>query len=94
VCVTQGGYLAGVLALAHSLKAVESTRPLVVMHLEDVPALELGFLHTAGIRTIQIERIPNPNCRQEKSGSRPCARGRDNYSKLALFSLTQFRCAL
>jgi hypothetical protein len=57
VCVTQGGYLAGVLALAHSLKAVESTRPLVVMHLEDVPALELGFLHTAGIRTIQIERI-------------------------------------
>lgn len=63
------------------------------MHLADVPDVEISFLHTAGIRTLEIDSIPNPNCKANKGGSRPCARGRDNYSKLALFHLTQFRCA-
>jgi hypothetical protein len=71
---------------------LQSKYPLVVMHLADVPDVEISFMHTAGIRTLEIDSIPNPNCKANKSGSRPCARGRDNYSKLALFHLTQFRC--
>ena len=65
----------------------------MVMHLADVPDVEIGFLHEAGIRTLEIDSIPNPNCKANKGSSRPCARGRDNYSKLALFHLKQFKCA-
>lgn len=42
------------LALGEALRHVNSTRPLIVMHLDDVPAVELDYLHRASIRTIQV----------------------------------------
>jgi hypothetical protein len=85
----QEGYLTGVLALNHSLTTTGSTRPLVVIHISDVPEEELAYLHQAGIKTIPINSLPNPNCHGGKN--RPCKRGRDNYSKLNIFGLTQYR---
>eukprot|EP00240_Pyramimonas_obovata_P001656 CAMPEP_0118940116 /NCGR_PEP_ID=MMETSP1169-20130426/30628_1 /TAXON_ID=36882 /ORGANISM="Pyramimonas obovata, Strain CCMP722" /LENGTH=433 /DNA_ID=CAMNT_0006884519 /DNA_START=94 /DNA_END=1391 /DNA_ORIENTATION=+ len=85
----QGGYVSGVLALNHSLVSAGSTRPLVVIHISDVPEEELNFLHQAGIKTIAIPSLPNPNCHGDSG--RACKRGRDNYSKLNLFGLTQYR---
>jgi thiol-disulfide isomerase/thioredoxin len=36
-----------------------------------------------------VESLPNPNCKGTKG--RPCKRGRDNYSKLAAFGMTEYR---
>ena len=81
--------MSGVLALNQSLVSAGSTRPLVVIHISDVPEEELDYLHQAGIKTIAIPSLPNPNC--HGGNGRACKRGRDNYSKLNLFGLTQYR---
>ncbi|KAK3253981.1 hypothetical protein CYMTET_36790 [Cymbomonas tetramitiformis] len=84
----QKGYIAGVLVLAKSLQQTGTKRKLVVMHLDDVPQVELQLLQSFGIQTVEVPAVPNPNC--HGTIGRPCERGRDNYSKLAAFGLTQF----
>jgi len=85
----QEGYVAGVLTLQHSLRKAGCTRPLVVMHISDVPEPELEFLRSAGVALKLVPSLPNPNCKGSKG--RPCQRGRDNYSKLAAFNMTEYQ---
>ncbi|KAL5594622.1 hypothetical protein BROUX41_001541 [Berkeleyomyces rouxiae] len=86
VLLTTAAYLPGVLTLAHSLRLVGSAYPLIVLYTDSLPATALAALKTRGIQTIKITYIHPANAPTYAQDPR----FRDCWTKLIVFSLTQF----
>ncbi|KAI5124615.1 hypothetical protein M0805_004225 [Coniferiporia weirii] len=88
--LTNPGYLPGVLVVNHTLRAVGSKYPLVVMTVPTLSKEAFGILALCGIRTVSVEKLlPSPEGSAIREG-----RFGDTWTKLSVFRLTEFSRAV
>jgi alpha-N-acetylglucosamine transferase len=86
--ITKDQYLAGTLVLNHTLQAVQSKYPLVVMYTTALSTRSKEILQSKGLKLVEIESLNPPEGAHDLKGFD--ARFADTWTKLRSFGLTDY----